>query len=655
MAPPVVWSKVLLIPTQTLFTNSNNMSLDETNSLRLHVDPFSGAAGDMFLAATLDASPNPAALLSYVQTSLAGGMPGIADEFRIRAKRVWRGGMGSIAATHVTVWSKWGEEAAPVPNKGGDGDGDDHQAGVSALDAANVAHSHGHHHHHHQQNDEDVSQSQSQQHHECPSDDAQVTGDAATAEPLTHSHSHSHSHGHGHQHQHHHDHNHNHNHNHNDPSTGGPLRSLPEIRQLLEAADPAHIPPQVAHLALSVFTVLARAEASVHGAATSDAVHFHEVGAIDSIVDTIGTLLALHKIGIDLGDAPAGRPPAVSCGALPAGTGSVWTQHGQLPVPAFAAMKLLVGMPMCVGPGAKSGTVTGELVTPTGAALLRVLTGVESIDGKGDGSVSSPSAGGSHMFPNLTPIAVGCGAGSKDFVKWPNVMRVIIGIDQERRPRTMDAASLSTDASIVLSSSLEVVSTSTNNIGNDAKEKGNGEAPLPKSLPPPTSSSSPSETSSLWNTDFVTQIIANIDDMSPEHLSYATNLLLENGALDVWTHPIMMKKGRVAQSLNVLCKSDGESSRPLLELIFRHTTTLGVRVERNIERATLQRKFVNVVVPSDSTISGEIAVKIGMLGDDVVSCKAEHDDCAKLAILTGVPLIDISRKAEQVAMEKLGA
>ena len=141
------------------------MSLEESNSLRLHVDPFSGVAGDMFLSSALDASPDPTALLSYVQTSLAAGMPDIAEEFRIHSKRVWRGGMGSIAATHVTVWSKWGEEAAPVPAKkatkderqGDDGDDGDEAGATSSADinadtnaeATSSDHSHGHHHHHH--------------------------------------------------------------------------------------------------------------------------------------------------------------------------------------------------------------------------------------------------------------------------------------------------------------------------------------------------------------------------------------------------------------------------------------------------------------------------------------------------------------------------
>ena len=265
-------------------------------------------------------------------------------------------------------------------------------------------------------------------------------------------------------------------------------------------SDTNHIPPRVADLSLSVFTVLARAEASVHGADSSDAVHFHEVGAIDSIADVIGTLLAMYKLGVDLGSPSTA--PSVTCGPLPGGTGSVWTQHGRLPVPAFAAMKLLVGMPMCPGPGAGTGTVTGELVTPTGAALLRVLTGVEGITATaGEGETGSANAG---TFPNFIPRVVGVGAGTKDFDKFPNVLRIILGDKILPGGRSGEQLSqLSLKAKI-----------------------------------------------SKWDTDTATHITANLDDMSPEHLAHATSFLLEKGALDVWTQPIVMKKGRASQSLH---------------------------------------------------------------------------------------------------------
>ena len=96
----------------------------------------------------------------------------------------------------------------------------------------------------------------------------------------------------------------------------GKLRNLPEISRMLAAASPLHIPPRVASLATAAFTALARAEARTHGADSVDQVHFHEVGAVDSIVDTVGFLLALHHLGVDLGE-DGGRGPAVTCSPLP--------------------------------------------------------------------------------------------------------------------------------------------------------------------------------------------------------------------------------------------------------------------------------------------------------------------------------------------------
>jgi len=623
-------------------------------TLHAHIDPFSGAAGDMLLASCLDLSPNPAELLSYVKTALRMGMPEIADEFDIKVQRVWRGGMGSIAASHVVVWSKWGEEGAPVPKNhhqgrrehvvecdtGASGDsGDDDvergndDEGHSHQHEHEHRHEHQHEHQHHSQLEEANTGASTSSSAPTATSGRPSAGNATDETDAAHnstSHDHSHIH----------NHNHSHSHTHDGLSTGAPLRSLPDIRRLLEESDPNYIPPRVATLAEAVFTVLAIAEASVHGVDSLDAVHFHEVGAIDSIVDTIGTLLAMHRLGIDLGSDT--RPPSVSCGALPAGSGSVWTQHGQLPVPAFATMKLLVGMPMCPGPGAKSGTVTGELVTPTGAALLRVLTGVEGITAAAATTNSRPSS-----FPNFTPRGIGVGAGTKDFVKFPNVLRIIVGDtivpDGKKRRQTDVSSTTVTDDSIdTMPKALDSL---------QIEGSASTEEPSPATGPSKTP-----ETGNKWQSDIVTHIVANIDDMTPEHLSHATDVLLQSGALDVWTHPIMMKKGRVAQSLHCLCHSDADSSsNHLLEKIFRHTTTLGVRIERNVERVKLKRKFITVLVPCCDTeaVVGEVAVKLGFLGEDLVSCKAEYDDCAKLSATCELPVQDIARRAEHLAKHKL--
>ena len=157
---------------------------------------------------------------------------------------------------------------------------------------------------------------------------------------------------------------------------------------------------------MRAFEALAEAEAATHGASSKDAVHFHEVGAIDSIVDTVGTLIALEALGVT----------TVSCSRLPLGEGTCWTMHGLLPVPAPATLRLLCDMPTCPGP---PGT-TGELVTPTGAALLRALTLLnEDNQGAGASILGRP--------PSFTLRKVGIGAGTKDFEKHPNVVRLMLG------------------------------------------------------------------------------------------------------------------------------------------------------------------------------------------------------------------------------------
>jgi uncharacterized protein (DUF111 family) len=174
---------------------------------------------------------------------------------------------------------------------------------------------------------------------------------------------------------------------------------------MLNAASEEYIPGWVRIKAIDAFTELALAEASVHGAACADAVHFHEVGAVDSIVDTVGTLLALYFLGVE----------TVSCSRLPIGEGAVKTDHGILPVPAPATLKLMIGMPTAPGPPG----LTGELVTPTGAALLRTLT-------KNNTNIAGTPLG---RAPRFTLRKIGIGAGTKDFKQHPNIIRLMLGDD----------------------------------------------------------------------------------------------------------------------------------------------------------------------------------------------------------------------------------
>ena len=246
----------------------------------------------------------------------------------------------------------------------------------------------------------------------------------------SHQHDHSHSHAHEHSHAHHHDH-HNHSHEHHTSSHAiaegvtirGPLRNLPEIRRMLEEAPEQWIPVWVRTMAIRAFTALAEAEASVHGADSRNAVHFHEVGAVDSIVDTVGSLLALHALGVE----------SVSCSPLPLGEGTVRTAHGLLPVPAPATLCLMIDMPTTPGPPGLSG----ELVTPTGAALLRALVMTPPPSSSNSSSKSpNPAVAGATTTtalrrtarpPRFTLRQVGIGAGTKDFENHPNILRLMLG------------------------------------------------------------------------------------------------------------------------------------------------------------------------------------------------------------------------------------
>ncbi len=165
-------------------------------------------------------------------------------------------------------------------------------------------------------------------------------------------------------------------------------RHLSDIRQLIHASD---LSAEIKERSVSVFTRLAQAEAKVHGTDV-EAIHFHEVGAVDAIMDVVGAVAGLSLLGIE----------AVYCSALHVGSGSVRCHHGVLPVPAPAVLELVKGVPVY------STGVKGELLTPTGAAVLTTLA---------------------RQFGAMPPMLMassGCGSGTSDF-EIPNVLRIIIG------------------------------------------------------------------------------------------------------------------------------------------------------------------------------------------------------------------------------------
>lgn len=187
--------------------------------------------------------------------------------------------------------------------------------------------------------------------------------------------------------EHHHDHGHEgHRHDH-------PHRHLADIKALVEGAD---LPAKVKRDVLRTFQRIAECEASVHGA-TVEEIHFHEVGAIDSIADIVGAHLAMHLLEID----------RVVASPLPVGSGTVKTAHGILPVPAPATAMLLKGVP------SYAGDVSHEMVTPTGAALI------------------TQWAASYGAMPPMSVESIGYGSGTRDLADRANVLRVVIGQSEE--------------------------------------------------------------------------------------------------------------------------------------------------------------------------------------------------------------------------------
>jgi len=172
--------------------------------------------------------------------------------------------------------------------------------------------------------------------------------------------------------------------------TGKPgHRHLHHITAIIDGSD---LSPQIKSDARRIFTRLAEVEAAAHGS-TIEKVHFHEVGAVDAIVDVVGAVCGLARLGVD----------RVMCSPIPVGSGTVTCDHGIMPVPTPATAGLLVNVPIA------ETTETGELTTPTGAAILTTL---------------SASYG---PLPPMRIAKSGFGAGTRDGKTRPNVLRLIVG------------------------------------------------------------------------------------------------------------------------------------------------------------------------------------------------------------------------------------
>lgn len=167
-------------------------------------------------------------------------------------------------------------------------------------------------------------------------------------------------------------------------------RHYSTIKKMIEDAEA--LTDREKELSIKIFQPIAEAEAKIHHQ-SMEKVHFHEVGAVDSIVDIIGTAIALEQLGID----------KVIASPVVVGSGTIHIDHGVYPIPAPATLEILKDVPL------ESTTIRGELTTPTGAGILKGL-----VDEFGP-------------MPSMIVNKIGYGAGQKDFPHHPNVLRVILG------------------------------------------------------------------------------------------------------------------------------------------------------------------------------------------------------------------------------------
>ncbi len=312
-----------------------------------------------------------------------------------------------------------------------------------------------------------------------------------------------------------------------------------DLASILRMIARSKLEPAVKELSTKTFVLLGEAEAKVHGV-RREAVHFHEVGAVDSIVDIVGAVVALGMLGF----------PKLYHRRFRLGNGFIETSHGELPVPAPATIEILKGRSV------RLDNELGEVVTPTGAALMKALAEELPED------------------LSFIPKRIVYASGTREEGPPPGMLRII-----EAEPMMVER--------------------------------------------------------------YVAVLRTTIDDMNPEHYGYVQERLFEEGALEVYLTQLIMKKGRPGVLMTVLCEPESRGS--LLEILFRETTTLGVRVSYE-EREELERWTEKIATPF-----GPIQVKRGRLADGSVKTAPEYEACRAVAKKRRVPLAKVYEAAGRVA------
>ncbi|SNR46866.1 nickel pincer cofactor biosynthesis protein LarC [Blastococcus mobilis] len=319
--------------------------------------------------------------------------------------------------------------------------------------------------------------------------------------------------------------------------TSSAHRTWADVRALLGQAA---LPGPVRDGALAVFERLAIAEGRVHRVSPDD-VHFHEVGALDALADVVGVVAAFEHLGLS----------RLAASPITLGSGTARGAHGVVPIPGPAVLELLTGVPVV------AGAVAAEMCTPTGAALVAARVGEWT------------------TLPPMRVERVGVGAGGRDPVELPNVVRLVLGEPAHPQPASP----------VVLE--------------------------------------------------------ANIDDLDPRLWPGVLDALLAAGASDAWLTPILMKKGRPAYALSVLCRP--ELVDEVEAVVFATTSTIGMRVVP-VGKVALERVPASVEV-----LGARVGVKVAVAGGRVVNVSVEYEDVAALARDAGVPVKEALRAATAAA------
>lgn len=507
----------------------------------LYLECYSGISGDMTVGALLDLGASQKVLEKHLRSLPVGG-------FEIKITRVKKSGLDACDF-HVILDRK---------HENHDHD-NDYLYAHEKNSHRNESHFHDHESHIHD-HESHIHDRESHIH------DHEGQGH----ENYIHDHE---SHIHGHE-----DHNHMHRHEH---------RGLPEIQDIISRSD---MSKRAKKIASDIFIVLAEAEAKAHGVPAEE-VHFHEVGAVDSIVDIAAAAICLDDLNITDVIVPE----------LYEGRGTVRCQHGIIPVPVPAVINIVGSHHISL----HMTQTEAELVTPTGAAIVAAIRT-------------------SDRLPDRYKICkIGMGAGKRDYGRTSILRGMLINPASDETDNTDITGN--TD-----NTDITDITGNTDNTDIAGKTE---------------NTDITGNTENAGKTDNIWKLESNIDDSTGEALGYAMERLLEAGARDVYYTPVYMKKNRPAYQLNVIC--DEESTALMEEIIFRETTTIGIR-KMKMQRAVMQREIRRV-----ETSLGMAEVKVCRAGE-IVKVYPEYESIVVICREKHMDFQDVWNRVYEEVKERLG-